>query len=63
MMIFGTLGIFLIVYLLFRTDAFDKNDYSNRKKNNDALGALKKRYAQGSLSREEYLRMKEDITN
>lgn len=63
MMILGILGILLIVYLLFNTDTFNRKDDSSRKGHDDALEALKKRYAEGSLSREEYLRMKEDISN
>lgn len=63
MMIFGILGILLIVYLLFNTDTFDKKKDSARKEHDEALDALIKRYAEGSLSREEYLRMKEDISN
>ena len=63
MMIFGILAILLIVYLLFNSDSFDKKNGSSRKEHHDAQEALKKRYAEGSLSREEYLRMKEDISN
>lgn len=63
MMIFGILGILLIVYLLFRTDMFGRKNDSFRKGNDEALEALSKRYAQGTLSREEYLSMKEDISN
>jgi uncharacterized membrane protein len=33
------------------------------RENDEALEALSKRYAQGTLSREEYLSMKEDISN
>lgn len=63
MMIFGILGILLIVYLLFKTDLFGRKDDFFRKGNDEALEALSKRYAQGTLSREEYLSMKEDISN
>lgn len=63
MMIFGILGILLIVYLLFRTDMFGRKDGSYRKENNDALEVLRKRYAEGSLSPEEFIRMKEEISN
>ncbi len=31
------------------------------KKNNDAQEVLKKRYAEGSISQEEYIRMKDEI--
>ncbi|MPM27206.1 hypothetical protein SDC9_73716 [bioreactor metagenome] len=63
MMIFGILGTLLIMYLLFRTDMFGRKDDSFRKGTDEALEALSKRYAQGTLSREEYLSMKEDISN
>ena len=48
MMIFGILGILLIVYLLFKTDMFGRKDDSFRKGNDEALEALSKRYAQGT---------------
>jgi uncharacterized membrane protein len=60
MMIFGILGTLLIMYLLFRTDMFGRKDDSFRKGTDEALS---KRYAQGTISREEYLSMREDISN
>ena len=63
MMLFGILGILLIVYLSGKTDMFGRKDDSNGMGADDALAILEKRYAEGSLSREDFFRMKEEIAH
>ncbi|MDD3823191.1 MAG: hypothetical protein PHN93_05565 [Sphaerochaetaceae bacterium] len=63
MMLFRILGILLIVYLSGKTDMFGRKGDSTRKGADDALGILEKRYAEGSLSREDFFRMKEEIAH
>jgi uncharacterized membrane protein len=61
MMLFGIIGILLVIYLLFKTDVFSKKDGRYFEKDNDALEVLKKRYAEGLITQEEYIRMKDEI--
>ena len=61
MMLFGIIGILLVIYLLFKTDMFSKKNDTYFKKEDDAQEVLKKRYAEGLITQEEYIRMKDEI--
>ncbi len=61
MMLFGTIGIVLVIYLLYKTGIFGKKDTTYFEEDNDALEVLKRRYAEGSISHEEYIQMKDTI--
>jgi len=61
MMLFGIIGIFVLIYVLIKTDMFGKRDYTSRKEHNEAIEVLKKRYAEGSITHEEFIRMKDKL--
>lgn len=60
MMIFGTIGILVVLYLLFRNDAFAKR-HTTSEKGEDALTILKRRYAEGQITEEEFIRMRDEV--
>ena len=61
MMIFGLIGILLVVYLLYRTDAFGDRRGNSSYTHKDALDILKRRYAEGAIGQEEFERMKKEL--
>lgn len=52
---FIPLLIILIVYLLFKNNSQSKNQETS-------LGVLKRRYAKGEITKEEYEQMKSDLS-
>ena len=61
MMFIGILGIIVLVYLLLRTDVFKRQSANSRQDEDDALSILRKRFATGELSEEEFHRMKDEL--
>lgn len=49
--------IFLLLYMVIR----ESQEYSKEEEGADALSVLKRRYAEGEINREDYLKMKEDL--
>jgi len=58
MMVFGMIFIFLIIGILFWLFS---RDFSGKEDNNESLRILEERYARGEISRDAYLKMKEDL--
>lgn len=54
------IGIILVVFLVMQ---LTKNDERQNKSQETALDILKKRYAKGEISKEEFERMKQDMIN
>lgn len=62
MMFFGVLLIGLVIYLLFRGNG--QTSYrSTQRAVEDPLEILKRRYADGSISEEEFIRMKSELNS
>ncbi len=61
MMLFGIIGIFFIIYLLFNTDLLGKKHSTHFDTDKEALDVLKKRYAEGLISHEEFIQVKDEI--
>ena len=58
MMFIGILAIVVVIYLLLRNDTIGK---SSRSTEDDALNIVKKRFAAGELSEEDFQRMKDEL--
>lgn len=60
MMFIGIIALVAILYLIFRPER--GNHYmSSRDMRDDPLEILKRRYAQGDISQEDFFRMKEEL--
>ncbi len=62
MMFIPLLVIVLILYLVFRNPDITRNQRP-RQEERSPLDILKQRYAEGSISQDEFLRMKEELSN
>ena len=62
MMFIPLLVIILIVYVVFRNPDFTRNSLS-KSSERSPLDILKQRYAEGSLSQDEFFRMREELSN
>jgi len=60
MMFFGILLIGLVIYLLFRGNG-QASYHSMQRSVEDPLDILKRRFAEGSISEEEFIRMKSEL--
>ena len=60
MMFLGIIFIGLVVYLLLRGNG-QISTYSQKGNSEDPLEILKQRFAQGSISEEEFMRMKNEL--
>ncbi|MDD2297477.1 MAG: SHOCT domain-containing protein [Sphaerochaetaceae bacterium] len=61
MMFLVLLLFILILYLIFRNTDFTRNRMPESNERSP-LDILKQRYAEGALSQEEFLRMKEELS-
>lgn len=61
MMGFGIIGILLIILVLYKTDVFGKKG-TTYPKDDDVLEMIKKRYARGEITREEFDSMKRNLS-
>ena len=61
MMFIPLLVIVLIFYLVFRGSDFSR-DHMQKSNERSPLDILKQRYAEGSLSQDEFLRMREELS-
>jgi len=60
MMFLGVILIGLVVYLLLRGNG--QNDFAFQQRNiEDPLEVLKRRFAEGSLSEDDFIRMKNEL--
>ena len=62
MMGFGIIGILLIVFVLYKTDVFGKKGATYIEEDDDVLEMIKKRYARGEITREEFDSMKRSLS-
>ena len=62
MMGFGIIGILLIVFVLYKTDVFGKKGAIYLEEDDDVLEMIKKRYARGEITREEFDSMKRNLS-
>ena len=62
MMFIPVLVIVLILYLVFRNPDLTRNQMA-RQEERSPLDILKQRYAEVSISQDEFLRMKEELSN
>jgi len=60
MMFIGFIALAAILYLIFRPERGNHGN-SSRDMRDDPLEILKRRYAQGDISQEEFFRMKEEL--
>lgn len=58
MMFIGILAIVVVIYLVLRTNRFGSH---TRETEDDALHILRKRFAAGELSEEEFHRMQDEL--
>ena len=61
MMILPLLLLFLLFYFVIRHPDFNRNQISKTNERSP-VEILKQRYAEGSLSQEEFLRMREELS-
>lgn len=61
MMFIGLIALIAILYLIFKPERGSQGT-SPRDMRDDPLEILKRRYAQGDISQEEFFRMKEELT-
>ena len=61
MMFFGVIGILLILYVFFKPGILGKKMGKHLETNSDALEVLKKRYAEGEISHEKFIQMRDAI--
>ena len=61
MMLIPLLLFILVLYFIFRDTDFKRNQ-TPRVDERSPLDILKQRYAEGALSQEEFLRMKEELS-
>ena len=60
MMFIGIIALVAILYLIFKPERASHGT-SSRDMRDDPLEILKRRYAQGDISHEEFFRMKEEL--
>jgi putative membrane protein len=59
--IFWIILIFLVVWLIVNQNNKSKQNFQPQQQTESALEILKKRYAKGEISKEQYEQMKKDI--
>ena len=60
MMFLGIIVIAVIVYVLLKPDSYGKKSFPDHLED-DPMAILKKRYAEGSIDRDEYIRMRDEL--
>lgn len=60
MIFLGIIVIAVIVYILLRPDSHGGRRVSDQKED-DPMAILKKRYAEGSIDRDTYIRMRDEL--